>query len=211
MAAISINQKQIDEKSQQVPRMFRIYGIARLVCLWLDPERSDSKMAFHVTRNGNLNFENFGSLSESPYSGKKWNSLFNFVKRSRFLRRWVVQEIAVARDALIYCGQDYIPWKVFVIAVGLLVEFETAAHGLSEVMRKETRYDLELHGSIHPAVFSRNFRMEKGNRYLVSSTLSSLCLYLGFPRDTIHSLLAIAKDTKPVTVGTITECNQRET
>jgi hypothetical protein len=79
-------------------------------------------------------------------------------------------------------------------------------------MRKETRFDLELHGlnislhlepvflSMHPAIFSGNFRTEKGNHYLVSGILSLLCLYLGFQRDAIYSLLAIAKDTKPVAV-----------
>jgi hypothetical protein len=50
LGAISINQKQMDDKSQQVPRMSRIYSIARPVCVWLRPESTDSKTVFHVIR-----------------------------------------------------------------------------------------------------------------------------------------------------------------
>jgi hypothetical protein len=48
----------------------------------------------------------------------------------------VVQEIALARQALIYCGTDTISWNKFAIAVELFVEVETATHRLSEVMQK---------------------------------------------------------------------------
>lgn len=51
----------------------------------------------------------------------------------------VVQEIALARSAIIYCGEDQISWKDFAIAVELFVEVETATHRLSEVMRKESK------------------------------------------------------------------------
>lgn len=51
----------------------------------------------------------------------------------------MVQEIALARSAVIYCGEDQISWKDFAIAVELFVEVETATHRLSEVMRKESK------------------------------------------------------------------------
>jgi len=62
------------------------------------------------------------------------------MQRSWFSRRWVVQEIALAKKAKIYCGPDDIDWVEFAIAVELFVEVETATHRLSEVMKKDQRY-----------------------------------------------------------------------
>ncbi len=59
---------------------------------------------------------------------------------NRFSRRWVVQEIALARRAVIYCGKDKISWNKFAIAVELFVEVETATHRLSEVMKTDPKY-----------------------------------------------------------------------
>lgn len=58
---------------------------------------------------------------------------------SQFSRRWVVQEIALAREAVVYCGQHSIAWHEFAIAVELFVEVETATHRLSEIIRKELK------------------------------------------------------------------------
>jgi hypothetical protein len=52
----------------------------------------------------------------------------------------VVQEIALARIATIYCGKDKISWNKFAVAVELFVEVETATHRLSEVMKKDQKY-----------------------------------------------------------------------
>lgn len=48
------------------------------------------------------------------------------MQRPWFSRRWVVQEIALARSATIYCGNDKIPWTNSAVAVELFVEVETA-------------------------------------------------------------------------------------
>src|SRR2546421_286671 len=62
------------------------------------------------------------------------------MQRDWFSRRWVVQEIALARSALIYCGTDMISWNKFAVAVELFVEVETATHRLSEVMKKDSKH-----------------------------------------------------------------------
>ncbi len=51
-----------------------------------------------------------------------------------------MQEIALAQDAMIYCGPDTISWKDFSVAVELFVEVETATHRLSEVMKKDPKF-----------------------------------------------------------------------
>src|SRR5438034_10143208 len=62
------------------------------------------------------------------------------MQRDWFSRRWVIQEIALASKARVYCGPDSIPWKEFAVAVELFVEVETATHRLSEVMQKDEKF-----------------------------------------------------------------------
>jgi hypothetical protein len=74
---------------------------------------------------------------ESPDAISNWRALQALMQRPWFSRRWVVQEIALAKAAIIYCGADSITWKDFAIAVELFVEVETATHRLSEITRRE--------------------------------------------------------------------------
>ena len=56
------------------------------------------------------------------------------MKRSWFGRRWVVQEITLARDATIYCGLKSIRWKDFTEAVAL---FELMADRVKKKFRTD--------------------------------------------------------------------------
>lgn len=87
-----------------------------------------------------MKLENFDTVSEKKENASKWQSLLLLMQRPWFSRRWVVQEVALARAATIYCGRDKIPWENFAVAVELFVEVETATHRLSEVMRKDERF-----------------------------------------------------------------------
>lgn len=128
--------------------------------------------------------------------------------------RWVVQEIALANQATIHCGQHTIAWKDFADAVQLFVEVETATHRLSEVMKTDPKfyhvpgwfeYVSALGASLLVDATGTLFRKSKDNHrepllsleYLVSSMT---IFEAKVPHDTIYSLLAIAKDTAPTPV-----------
>jgi hypothetical protein len=68
-------------------------------------------MAFKFIQKEVLQLQNFDELCDSKEAMKKWGALLDLMQRQWFSRRWVVQEIALAREAMIYCGQDRIPWK----------------------------------------------------------------------------------------------------
>jgi len=138
--AICINQREPEEKNQQVPMMSKIYGTARKVCIWLGEADNDSKIAIDFIKKEVLKLQGFDELCDSQEATSKWRAMLNLMKRPWFSRRWVVQEIALANDAELYCGTKTIPWKDFADAVQLFVEVETATHRLSEVMRKDPTF-----------------------------------------------------------------------
>jgi hypothetical protein len=212
--AICINQQQPDEKNKQVPMMSRIYGGASSVCIWIGEADKDSKAALDFIKNEVLRLQDFDELCENQDASPKWRAMLNLMKRPWFSRRWVVQEIALASDAMIYCGKDTIEWKDFADAVQLFVEVETATHRLSEVMKKDPKfyhvpgwfeYVSALGASLLVDATGNLFRISKDKKrepllsleYLVS-TLS--VFEASEPRDTIYSLLAVAKDTSPIAV-----------
>lgn len=137
--ALCINQANHEERNHQVQMMARIYSGAKQACIWLGEDTDDSTTAIRFI-NEIMKLENFDAISEKKENASKWQSLLLLMQRPWFSRRWVVQEIALARSATIYCGNDKIPWTNFAVAVELFVEVETATHRLSEVMRKDETF-----------------------------------------------------------------------
>ena len=135
--AICINQQYLSEKNHQVEMMHEIYGNAKRVCIWLGESNESSRMAIKFIKDEVLKLDDFDTLCDSKEASQKWRALLELMQRPWFSRRWVVQEIALARKAVIYCGRDRISWKNFAIAVELFVEVETATHRLSEVMKRD--------------------------------------------------------------------------
>ena len=93
-----------------------------------------------TVKNEVLQLQNFDELCESAKATEKWGALLELMQRPWFSRRWVVQEIALARKAVVYCGGDMLSWKKFAVAVELFVEVETATHRLSEVMKMDPKF-----------------------------------------------------------------------
>lgn len=228
--AICINQRDNIERNHQVENMSVLYDQASNVCVWLGRNNEESKVAIEFIKNEIMEFQNFDDLCERNENTNKWKALLSLMQRPWFSRRWVVQEIALARKATIHCGDDTLNWKHFAVAVELFVEVETATHRLSEVMKKDPEYYhvpgwfeyvSELGASLlvqATGMVFRNYKTEPGvegntlpGRNIPSNRRPLLTLeYLvstltifdaSEPRDAIYALLAIAKDTTPLAVG----------
>lgn len=140
--AICINQADDEEKSHQVRLMRQIYEKAHIVAVWLGEEASYSDHVLNLS-------EAFGEALRRTYMSDNrsykdpsvqkslfkhlpqlndvgWSSVGQFLQRPWFGRMWVIQEIAVAPDAMLHCGSSSTSWSTFaellqfMLAVGLL-------------------------------------------------------------------------------------------
>jgi hypothetical protein len=112
--AICINQDAEDEfarkeKQKQVGNMARIYNTAYAVCIWLGngSATTDNAIAFMkemVTRMPTLD-----KLLGDPEREEDWMAFRDLMTFKWFSRRWVVQEVALARRAYMYCGEKVCP------------------------------------------------------------------------------------------------------
>jgi hypothetical protein len=105
--AICINQLDGLEKNHQVNLMSSIYSKAELVVSWLGEEKDDSAVAFKLLRSREpettkLLKELSGQTENHPMRG--------FFGRSYWERLWIVQEILLAKQAIILCGDEICSW-----------------------------------------------------------------------------------------------------
>lgn len=97
--ALCLNQQDGAEKGQQVPLMGQIYRDAKKVHIWLgeDPGRV-APSVFALFRYLN------NKSSSLELSGQGNDLLAAFFQRPWFGRRWIIQEVALARHALVHWG-----------------------------------------------------------------------------------------------------------
>ena len=232
--AVCINQDDKQERSYQVSMMSLVYTGARRVCVWLGDDDEYSTIAIKFIRDEIAKLKNFDTLCTDKQHASKWRALLILMQRAWFSRRWVVQEIALAGEAVVHCGPDKIFWRELAIAVELFVEIEMATHRLSELMKKDDKFALipncfehisELGASLLVNATARIFREHQAGEEdktskQVSSRRSLLSLeYLvnslsifgcGRPHDSVYALIAIARDAARHPPSPITQQSTEE-
>ncbi|OAK99899.1 HET-domain-containing protein [Phaeosphaeriaceae sp. SRC1lsM3a] len=132
--ALCINQKDAEEKSHQVPMMGSIYSMARRVVVWLGRQDTffsmTAKIMVHFIGTACRQYDYTRSQLQLPDNDERYESLEipaeeftpeglqslkHLFGRRWFRRIWCVQEICLAREAIVLYGDVEIPWE----AVGL--------------------------------------------------------------------------------------------
>ncbi|KAI2473781.1 HET-domain-containing protein [Annulohypoxylon bovei var. microspora] len=211
---ICMDQDNINEKNFQVPLMSNIYGEAECVYVWLGDEGENSKLAMDFIKNRVLNLKEFDRLIRDDKIIKEWQALSALMRRTWFSRRWIVQEIAIAQKATLFCGMESVDWKDFADAVSLFNEVETGTRRISEVINDKVLGHMPDLGDVSELSATKLveetnnlFRRLSGNERQAQFSLEYLVSKLttfdsSEPRDTIYALLAVARDTEPVRMFT---------
>lgn len=219
--AICIDQDNATEKEEQVARMVEIYSRASRVVIWLgeDDDRSRSAMEFiqDIVRVDNLD-----GLVADHKTIKSWGDLVYLMQNPWFSRRWVIQEMAYAKNATVHLAELALPWDDLRDAVSLfvlnldkirallqpLLELSTGLgqglllHDNLGNMDFLLRNNLDgLPAKVFIDVLDYMFRKPKGNQrpnpmHGLEFLVSTLYIYNNSdPRDTIHALRNIAIET----------------
>ncbi|KAF5565825.1 heterokaryon incompatibility het-6 [Fusarium phyllophilum] len=124
--ALCINQSVHGERNQQVRIMGDIYKSARQVVVWLGDAADDSNLVFQHLNDESIP-DSFHDGSPPPEDKRRaWNAL---IKRPWFFRTWVIQEIALAKRAVMMCGEEETPWRN--AEIGWKADLSSGAKGLS--------------------------------------------------------------------------------
>lgn len=204
---LCINQADSAEKTQQLSRMVNIYSSASNVCIWLGEsdrdKRSDEAMAFIPTL---MDFAVFDRHANDRKQAKKWYALGELMRDRWFSRRWIVQEIALAKDATVHCGGAIVRWSDFADAASLLVSNQETIKSLFDFSDwregPNTLGDIEAFGASILLEATNNLFLRKHNGEIkrpiksIESLVTSLKTFdTSDQRDLIYSLKCIARDT----------------
>ncbi|KAH4303477.1 hypothetical protein HBH64_071840 [Parastagonospora nodorum] len=204
--ALCINQQNNKEKSEQIQKMNAIYRKAGSVCIWLgteDPHLHSSKAMKFIEEV--IDLKKLPNLLTEDKFIHQWASLFQLLKWSWFSRRWVVQELALAREATVHCGQSEIHWDDFRDAIGIFHRyFKSLQPRLQDPKLSSSHIsDLEPLGArLLVEMTSELFRTKPTGPPEATMGLEKLVSKLASfstsdPRDTINCLRNISKEMNP--------------
>ena len=189
---ICINQDDVEERSKQVALMRKIYSEAENVVIWLGKEGPDDEMAFRFvpvllsrlpplsTSHGGVARRGLVSRELLPIAGSPaWIALSRIFSRPYFRRSWIIQEVALARHAVVHCGPHVIDWDLLAAASSyqmgqLPSDAENAHDAVAAIM--------EFHRNDHG----------RGNN-IVDALFMSYRFNCTDPRDKVFAMLGLAQ------------------
>ncbi|MCJ1455070.1 hypothetical protein MMC28_005424 [Mycoblastus sanguinarius] len=115
--ALCINQFDNREKSAQIPMMMGIFRSARIVLVWLGDDDPASISAIEFLKNlENKEFRQ--GILDRTHHARCINqltmlhiALSELYRRPWFRRTWIRQEVAGARELIVYCGSNELSWN----------------------------------------------------------------------------------------------------
>ncbi|KAK0252347.1 hypothetical protein B0A54_10469 [Friedmanniomyces endolithicus] len=169
MDAVCVNQADIAERNAQVQKMKSIFSDAQSVLVYVGEAANDSAVLLESVRDSTLagttrtpaivtrskdGLTRIGdSMLHGPFVDNPMRcSLEAFLLRRWFSRIWVVQEVLLAKQATLICGEDEAPWSSFEAAVSSrYAEYATATVPLPAVLRGHAWPSLGLLGALQTA------------------------------------------------------------
>jgi Heterokaryon incompatibility protein (HET) len=217
--ALCINQENHVEKGSQIPKMADIYNQATKVRVWLGEKGEESDLALRFIRRV-LNLSQLDQLVHDKLTPNEWAAFLDLMKRPWFSRRWIVQEIALAREAYLHCGDEFVTWKEFAEAVSL---FTSKHHDVRKLFQGSPMFDhhpdflgeIEELGANRLVYASSNlFRKSDDGTIMehllsLEALMSSLSVFeASNPHDVVYAILWLANDATPSTEGRASSLNE---
>ena len=190
---ICINQDDVDERNKQVALMRKIYSKAENVVIWLGEEGPDDEMAFRFVpvllshlpplsaSHGGVARQGLVARQALPIVGSPaWIALSRIFSRPYFRRSWIIQDVALARHAVVHCGPHVIDWDLLAAASSyqmgqLASDAENAHDAVATIM--------EFHRNDHG----------RGNN-IVDALFMSYRFNCTDPRDKVFAMLGLAQE-----------------
>lgn len=186
--------------------MENVYSYANKVLVWLGNSSSSTNSAFKFMETI-VNASDIDQLVTQKIHGESWKALEKLMRMKWSTRRWIAQEIALAKDALVFCGNSSIPWIDFCHVVDLFKLYYPEIKGL--FMTKKDKYYRNLLGEVEALgacqlvdITNNLFRKSTDGRIerrlmTLESLISGLTMFdAGREHDYVYAMIAISKDIK---------------
>ena len=141
--------------------MRHIYARASCVLIWLGKETDTVAEAFEMIKLCDEcyeadNLQDVQAVILQPSTSSKWQAVSTLLNRSWFQRVWVIQEVAMASEALIVCGRYTCDWESISRLVRFLRKHSISGYiGMSTTVRVmvNMRIQIQEEGPLHEPIF----------------------------------------------------------
>ncbi|KAK9773324.1 putative Heterokaryon incompatibility domain-containing protein [Seiridium cardinale] len=217
--ALCIDQDDKNERSAQVKKMHELYLHATNVCIWLGDGTGDNapnpEDCFKFLKKM-LDLKNLDCLLDQGTNDtselvRNTANIVCLMCNKWFSRRWVLQELALARKAEVVYGKPTMSWADFADAIAVFIKSgDKISPILSKSYAENAVYlgDLSIAGDMKNLganalvdftnnIFRRSEHGDIQQRMMTLEVLVSslLAFEAADPRDTIYAVLSLAKDT----------------
>ncbi|KAK5652633.1 hypothetical protein OQA88_10226 [Cercophora sp. LCS_1] len=203
--AVCINQDDLDERSQQVTLMGEIFSRAECVTAWLGEEADDSDLAItmiekfagcylaHVNEGVNPG-ESVNRIVDA-FEPRVWTAISRFIERQWWTRLWIYQEVVLAREVVIVCGNKTVTWttlhQAWAIWSAMMLP-DNAAY--LDIQRSGQVTVVLAQANFSPLLYDRVYRMHGTQLSMLSLLRSCIRRCSTDPRDRIYAIMGIAHD-----------------
>ena len=196
--AICIDQKNIEERNAQVPRMHKIFDLAWMTLSWLGPPNEPTiELAFQTIKD----------TIQIEYALGKWpiqpddrnirlDAILKLAHHSYWTRRWVVQEILVSGDVLLSNGNSELGWNKI-----------EDLFNIAESEEQAEAHDVLLHSELSNSPLFKLVLDRLGKHFrsrmlfpiskLLTEFTSTKCELV---HDKVYALLTLASDSEGIVV-----------
>lgn len=215
--ALCIDQTNVDDKTQQVQLFHRIYSQATQTIVWLGPDElgpgRSLRDAGKLIQDGLAFATSLTLCSDSQASGDvvaqhledtptslldhDWSFLKAIFQRPWFGRKWIVQEVALAKGVVVAIGGGVrFPWQDLATLSDVLLALDGSSALVRNLERSEGQRSPESLGTTWGgAMFNASMIMAIQNDRADSTLLDTVVATMGFqctdPLDCIHAISSL--------------------
>jgi hypothetical protein len=217
--ALSIDQSNIPERSEQVSLMKLIYASASNVIIWLGEESVSTRHAMDLLCSASEQVDPHTWLSDRlkitfQSDTTQWKALLSLFRKDYWSRMWIIQETAVATKLEIVCGSLRCKWEVALAAQSAWMNFKAMMLSREQqdiIDSMEGSVSLEVTPALLPTLIQKNngpmtlsinrhnFRLARASS-LVGLLQRNWTAQATDPRDRIFALLGLATDCQRPTL-----------
>ena len=208
--AVCIDWRNVDEYSRSAAKLAATFEAASHTCAWLGPGNDVYNIAFDFAHRLVKSFMDIDSLWADASLANSWVALMQLMDHEWFRKRWVVQEIVLSKALTIYCGKNKIQWQDLAIAIQAFVRLASNSQRVPRSMGPSDGtfrmpcdwQDMHALGAaVLVDLMDNGFRKTPDGLMQPAWSLLSLVSKFGMfecseRRDTIYSLLALARETR---------------
>jgi hypothetical protein len=217
--ALSIDQSNIPERSEQVSLMKLIYASASNVIIWLGEESVSTRHAMDLLCSASEQVDPHTWLSDRlkitfQSDTTQWKALLSLFRRDYWSRMWIIQETAVATKLEIVCGSLRCKWEVALAAQSAWMNFKAMMLSREQqdiIDSMEGSVSLEVTPALLPTLIQKNngpmtLSINRHNFCLARASSLVGLLQRNWtaqatdPRDRIFALLGLATDCQRPTL-----------